>query len=104
MVGFGYTDRPDHIEHNKDTWVTQVMDLLDALRIPTVDLGGKLVRWRDCARSRDPSPPGEAAGSDGQRRAVVRAHARAGRRMGLHPLSRKYAAAIGYLLPTAATW
>ena len=40
MVGFGYTERPEGIEYNLDTWVAHAMDILDALDIPQVDLVG----------------------------------------------------------------
>jgi 2-hydroxymuconate-semialdehyde hydrolase len=40
MVGFGYTDRPEGITYDMDTWVQQALDLLDALDLPQVDLVG----------------------------------------------------------------
>jgi 2-hydroxymuconate-semialdehyde hydrolase len=39
-VGFGYTDRPEGIKYDMDTWVQQALDLLDALDLPQVDLVG----------------------------------------------------------------
>jgi len=40
MVGFGYTERPEGIEYSMDTWVKQVLDLMDALDIEQADLVG----------------------------------------------------------------
>ena len=40
MVGFGYTDRPEGIQYNMDTWVRQALDLMDALGLEQVDLVG----------------------------------------------------------------
>lgn len=40
MVGFGYTDRPEGITYNMDTWVQQALDVLDALGIEQTDLVG----------------------------------------------------------------
>jgi len=40
MVGFGYTDRPDDIKYNMDTWVQQTLDLLDALSIDKTNIVG----------------------------------------------------------------
>lgn len=40
MVGFGFTDRPAGIQYNLDTWVAQVIGLLDALKIEKTDLIG----------------------------------------------------------------
>lgn len=40
MVGFGYTDRPEGIAYQMDTWVQQALDLLDALELPQVDVVG----------------------------------------------------------------
>ena len=40
MVGFGYTERPEGIEYNMDTWVKQAIDLMDALDIEKTDLVG----------------------------------------------------------------
>lgn len=40
MVGFGYTERPANIRYEMDTWVRQVLDLLDALGIGQADLVG----------------------------------------------------------------
>jgi len=40
MVGFGYTDRPDGIVYNMDTWVQQTIDLMDALGIEKTNLVG----------------------------------------------------------------
>lgn len=40
MVGFGFTDRPAGIAYTMDTWVTQALDLMDAMDIPQVDLVG----------------------------------------------------------------
>jgi 2-hydroxymuconate-semialdehyde hydrolase len=33
MVGFGYTDRPEGIAYNVDTWIKQALDLLDSLGV-----------------------------------------------------------------------
>lgn len=40
MVGFGYTESPSGISYNVETWVTQLVNLLDALRIDTVSIVG----------------------------------------------------------------
>lgn len=40
LVGFGFTDRPDGIDYSMDTWVRQVVDLLDALDLDQADLVG----------------------------------------------------------------
>ncbi|PKN14212.1 MAG: 2-hydroxy-6-oxo-2,4-heptadienoate hydrolase, partial [Deltaproteobacteria bacterium HGW-Deltaproteobacteria-24] len=40
MVGFGYTDRPEGITYNMDTWVQQTIDLMDALGIEKTNLVG----------------------------------------------------------------
>jgi len=40
MVGFGYTDRPEGIEYNMETWVQQTLDLADALKLDKINLVG----------------------------------------------------------------
>lgn len=40
MVGFGFTDRPAGFVYDRAAWVAQVVDLLDALELETVDLVG----------------------------------------------------------------
>lgn len=40
MVGFGYTERPNGIEYNLDTWVDHAIGFLDALGLDQVDLIG----------------------------------------------------------------
>jgi 2-hydroxy-6-oxo-octa-2,4-dienoate hydrolase len=40
MVGFGYTDRPDGITYNVQTWADQVIGFMDALSIQTASLVG----------------------------------------------------------------
>jgi 2-hydroxymuconate-semialdehyde hydrolase len=40
MVGFGYTDRPVDIAYDKDAWVKQAVDLLDALNIEKANFVG----------------------------------------------------------------
>lgn len=40
MVGFGCTDRPSGIAYTMATWVQQALDLMDALKLPQVDLVG----------------------------------------------------------------
>ncbi len=40
LVGFGYTDRPEGQVYNMDTWVTQTVNLLDALKIEQTDIIG----------------------------------------------------------------
>lgn len=40
MVGFGYTDRPDGVSYDLDTWVKHALDFLDALDLAQVDLVG----------------------------------------------------------------
>lgn len=40
MVGFGYTDRPEGIVYNMNTWVEQTVDFMDALGIEKANLVG----------------------------------------------------------------
>lgn len=40
MVGFGYTERPQGITYNMDTWVNHILGFLDALGIEKTDLVG----------------------------------------------------------------
>ena len=40
MVGFGYTERPDGITYNVQTWADQVIGFMDALSIQTASLVG----------------------------------------------------------------
>ena len=40
MVGFGYTERPEGIRYNLDTWVKHAIDFLDALGIEQDDVVG----------------------------------------------------------------
>lgn len=40
MVGFGYTERPTCIHYGMDTWVQQLLDLLDALGLEQADVVG----------------------------------------------------------------
>ncbi len=40
MVGFGYTNKPKNIVYNIDTWVKQIIDLMDALKIKKTNLVG----------------------------------------------------------------
>jgi 2-hydroxymuconate-semialdehyde hydrolase len=40
MVGFGYTERPEGIQYNLDTWVKHAIDFLDALGIEQADVVG----------------------------------------------------------------
>lgn len=40
LLGFGYTERPTNARYTMDAWVQQVLDLLDALAVPVVDLVG----------------------------------------------------------------
>lgn len=40
MVGFGYTERPDGIQYNLETWVKHAIDFLDALGIEQADVVG----------------------------------------------------------------
>ena len=40
LVGFGYTDRPEGQVYNMDAWVTQTVNLLDALKIEQADIVG----------------------------------------------------------------
>jgi 2-hydroxymuconate-semialdehyde hydrolase len=40
MVGFGYSERPNGVRYNLDTWVAQAVGLLDALKIEQADLVG----------------------------------------------------------------
>jgi 2-hydroxy-6-oxo-octa-2,4-dienoate hydrolase len=40
MVGFGYTERPDGIDFDVQTWADQVVGFLDALSIPQASLVG----------------------------------------------------------------
>lgn len=40
MVGFGYTERPDDVSYDVQTWADQVVGFLDALAIPRASLVG----------------------------------------------------------------
>lgn len=40
MVGFGYTERPEGLGFDMDSWTKQVIDLMDALNIEQADLVG----------------------------------------------------------------
>lgn len=40
MVGFGYTDRPDGIAYNMDTWVDQIVGFFDALNLERAHVVG----------------------------------------------------------------
>jgi len=40
MVGFGYTDRPAGFTYDRAAWVRQLLDLMDALALPQVDIVG----------------------------------------------------------------
>lgn len=40
MVGFGYTDRPDGITYNMDTWVNQIVGFFDALGLEQAHVVG----------------------------------------------------------------
>jgi pimeloyl-ACP methyl ester carboxylesterase len=40
MVGFGYTERPDGVTYNVQTWADQVIGFMDALGIQTASLVG----------------------------------------------------------------
>ena len=40
MLGFGFTDRPADATYSMDIWVTQAVDLMDAMDLPQVDLVG----------------------------------------------------------------
>ncbi|SCZ78567.1 alpha/beta fold hydrolase [Acidaminobacter hydrogenoformans] len=40
LVGFGYTERPEHAEYNMTNWTKQVIELMDALNLEQVDLVG----------------------------------------------------------------
>jgi len=40
MVGFGFSERPEGVSYNLDTWVAQAVGLLDALDIACVDIVG----------------------------------------------------------------
>lgn len=40
MVGFGYTERPDGITYNVQTWADQVIGFMDALSVQTASLVG----------------------------------------------------------------
>lgn len=40
VVGFGYTERPEGIQYNLDTWVGHAIDFLDALGIEQADVVG----------------------------------------------------------------
>lgn len=40
MVGFGYTERPQGVAYNMNTWVQQTIDLMDALKIEKANLVG----------------------------------------------------------------
>ncbi|WP_454916571.1 alpha/beta fold hydrolase [Xanthobacter sediminis] len=40
MVGFGFTERPEGVTYDMDTWVGQAVGLLDALRLPKAHVVG----------------------------------------------------------------
>lgn len=40
MVGFGYTERPEEVDYNMDSWVRQMVNFMDALGIAQADLVG----------------------------------------------------------------
>lgn len=40
MVGFGFTERPESITYDLDTWVRHLTDFLDALDLPKVSIVG----------------------------------------------------------------
>ncbi len=40
MAGFGFTERPEGMVYNMDTWVDQAVAFIDALDLPQVDLVG----------------------------------------------------------------
>jgi 2-hydroxymuconate-semialdehyde hydrolase len=40
MVGFGFSERPEGVSYDMDTWVAQAVGLLDALNIEQADLVG----------------------------------------------------------------
>lgn len=40
MVGFGFTDRPTGYRYTLDNWVTHAIGVMDALKLPQVDLVG----------------------------------------------------------------
>jgi 2-hydroxymuconate-semialdehyde hydrolase len=40
MVGFGFSDRPDGVDYSMETWVAQLIGLLDALKIEKTHLVG----------------------------------------------------------------
>ena len=40
MVGFGFTERPDGIQYNMDTWIKHAIDFLDALGIEKAHIVG----------------------------------------------------------------
>jgi 2-hydroxymuconate-semialdehyde hydrolase len=40
MVGFGFTDRPDRVKYDLDTWVAQAIGLLDMLGLPKAHIVG----------------------------------------------------------------
>jgi 2-hydroxymuconate-semialdehyde hydrolase len=40
MIGFGFTERPDGVAYRLETWVQQLLDLLDSLELERVHLVG----------------------------------------------------------------
>jgi pimeloyl-ACP methyl ester carboxylesterase len=40
MVGFGFTDRPDDVEYTLETWVRQVIGLMDSLGLQSASIVG----------------------------------------------------------------
>jgi len=59
MVGFGYSDRPDDVEYNVQTWADQTVGFMDAMGI-------KRRTWSataSAAPSRCGSPPSTPSGS-----------------------------------------
>jgi 2-hydroxy-6-oxo-octa-2,4-dienoate hydrolase len=40
LVGFGFTERPEHADYGLDTWVDQLIGFLDAMSLPSASLVG----------------------------------------------------------------
>lgn len=40
LVGFGFTERPEHADYGLDTWVDQLIGFLDAMSLPSASMVG----------------------------------------------------------------
>lgn len=56
MVGFGYTDRPEGINYNMDTWVDQIVGFFDALNLERANVVGNSFGGALCIALADRHP------------------------------------------------